>query len=119
MKKLIVICPHCKNKMKILYKVGKYRCPSCKEIYTYTKTKYFFHKLTEILKYPFLKLRYFKNLISLKYKNAVSSYKYIKQMKNNMKNNPNWSNYYKEKEEERVLKEAQKPKFWDKFKKNK
>ena len=52
-----------------------------------------------------------------KYKNTKATYNYMKQMKTNMKNNPNWSNYHREQAEEKRMKNTQKPSFWDKFKK--
>ncbi|MGL5796783.1 MAG: zf-TFIIB domain-containing protein [Cetobacterium sp.] len=117
MKKIIITCPKCKSKMRILDKVAKYKCPNCSEIYIFTNLKRFIQKFTGFFKGILQTLKEIKNNFITKYKNTKATYNYMKQMKTNMKNNPNWSNYHAEQAEERKMKEAQKPKFWDKLKK--
>lgn len=98
-------------------KVAKYRCPSCKEIYVFTKPKQAIKKVTGIFDGILQTGKDIKYNFTTKYNNTKATYNYMKQMKQNMKNNPNWSNYHNEQAEEKRMKEAQKPKFWDKFKK--
>lgn len=115
MRKRVVVCPKCNKKMKIEDRVAKFRCPNCKEIYNMT-----FFKLVWIRFIGFFKgiketLVDIKNSIKYKYSSMKSTYKYMSQMKKNMKKDPNWSNYHKEQKE---MKEAEKPnKFRDFFKK--
>ncbi len=117
MNKTIICCPKCKEKMKIGYKVAKYRCPNCKEIYKLTKLKSIGLKIRGII-FGFLEtIKDIKNNISYKYKTAMATAKYMSQVKKNMKNDPNWSNYHKE---QREMKEANgKRSFKDIFKRNK
>lgn len=117
MKKIIIICPSCKNKMKIMDKVAKYRCPTCKKIYKFTILKKFYYKFIGFFKGIFYTIRDIKNNFIYKYRNAKATYNYMKQMKQHMKNNPNWSNYHREKAEERKMKKALKPNFWDRLRK--
>lgn len=117
MKKIIILCPKCKEKMRIMDKVAKYRCPNCKEIYKFSHFKRLIYKISSFFKGIVQTIKDIKFNIVNKYKNTKATYNYMKQMKKNMKNNPNWSNYHKEKAEEKRMKQANKPKFWDKFKK--
>ena len=114
MKKIIVTCPSCKKKMKVLNKAAKYKCPSCGNIYkinsltlTGLKIKGFFTGIGDTV-------RDIKNNIKYKINSTRATYNYIKQMKKNMKNNPDWSNYHKE---QREMKNANKRSFKDFFKK--
>lgn len=111
MNKVIVSCDKCGKKMKIGYKPAKYRCPNCKEIYQLTKLKsislkikYFFVGIKETVRDSI-------NNIKIKYKNAKATYKYMKSVKENMRKDPSWSNYHKEKNEERKIKKAERG-FW-------
>lgn len=117
MKKIIITCPKCKQKMKIMDKVAKYRCPNCKEIYKFTWYKRIIQKFVGFFQGIVQTFIDIKNNFITKYKNTKATYNYMKQMKTNMKNNPNWSNYHREQAEEKKMKNAQKPSFWDKFKK--
>ncbi|MBC2851079.1 zf-TFIIB domain-containing protein [Cetobacterium sp. 8H] len=117
MKKIIITCPKCKSKMKIMDKVAKYRCPNCKEIYKFNHFKKFIRTITGFFEGIFQTFKDIKQNFITKYRNTKATYNYMKQMKQNMKNNPNWSNYHREQAEEKKMKQAQKPKFWDKFKK--
>lgn len=119
MKKIIVICPHCKNKMRILNKVAKYKCPSCQEIYKFNHFRKFNSTIVGLGSGFIQTLKDIKFNIITRYRNAKATYNYMKQMKQNMKNNPNWSNYHREKAEEKRMQEALKPNFWDKFKRKK
>lgn len=114
MKKIIVTCPSCHKKMKILNKVAKYKCPHCKTIY----------KLN-FLRLNILRIKGFfggiastiidiKNNVKYKFNSTRATYNYMKQMKKNMRNDPNWSNYHKEQKE---MKNANKRSFKDFFKK--
>ena len=114
MKKIIVTCPSCKKKMKVLNKAAKYKCPSCGNIYkinsltlTGFKIKGFFTGIGDTA-------IDIKNNIKYKINSTRATYNYIKQMKKNMKNNPDWSNYHKE---QREMKNANKRSFKDFFKK--
>lgn len=114
MKKIVVICPSCHKKMKVLDKAAKYKCPSCGNIYklnavklTGFKIKGFFTGIVDTGKD-------IKNNIKYKVNSTRATYNYMKQMKQNMKNDPNWSNYHKE---QREMKNANKRSFKDFFRK--
>lgn len=113
MKKIIVTCPSCHKKMKVLNKSAKYKCPSCGNIYklnaaklTVLKIKGFFTGIAETG-------TDIKNNIKYKITTARATYNYMKQLKKNMKNDPNWSNYHRE---QREMKNANKRSFKDFFK---
>lgn len=117
MDKIVIKCPHCKEKMKIVFKVAKYRCPNCKEVYKLTSLRMFNLKIKRIFQGFVETLRDIKYNIKNRYSNAKATYNYMKQMKKNMKNDPNWSNYHKEQKE---MKQANKVNgFKDFFKKKK
>ena len=82
--------------MKIQDKVAKYRCPSCKEIYKYTSTKRSMNKFIGVFVGVGTTAKDIKNNIKYKYQTAKNTYKYMKSVKQNLKKNPNWSNYHKE-----------------------
>lgn len=103
MKKIVLKCPKCKKKMKITDKAAKYRCPSCKEVYNYTKAKQTMGKVTAVFIGVGKTAKDIKNGIVTKYKNTKSTYKYMKSMKSNMKNDPNWSNFHKEQKETKEM----------------
>jgi SRSO17 transposase len=117
MKKIIITCPKCKEKMRIMDKVAKYRCPSCKEVYSFNSFKRIVQKFIGFFKGIAQTFVDIKNNFIKKYKDTKATYNYMKQMKTNMKNNPNWSNYHSEQANEKKMKTAEKPNFWDKFKK--
>lgn len=113
MKKIVITCPSCHKKMKVLDKAAKYKCPSCGSIYklnavklTGLKIKGFFTGIIDTGKD-------IKNNIKYKVNSTRATYNYMKQMKQNMKNDPNWSNYHKE---QREMKNANKRSFKDFFK---
>lgn len=113
MKKIVITCPSCHKKMKILDKAAKYKCPSCGSIYklnavklTGLKIKGFFTGIVDTGKD-------IKNNIKYKVNSTRATYNYMKQMKQNMRNDPNWSNYHKE---QREMKNANKRSFKDFFK---
>lgn len=106
MEKTIVKCKYCKKKMKIRYKLNQYKCPNCSEIYKLTRIKFVLLKLKGIfigIKETSIDI---KKMIVYKVKSVKSTYQYVSSMKKNMKNNPNWSNYYKEKKENDYMKKA-------------
>ena len=116
MKKRVVKCPSCHKKMKVLDKAAKYKCPHCGNIYkinTLTlaglRTKGFFVGIFDTGKD-------IKNNIKYKFNSTKATYNYMKQMKKNMKNDPNWSNYRKQQQEEKSMKDANKKSFKDFFK---
>ncbi|MGL4403123.1 MAG: hypothetical protein ACRCTS_05335 [Fusobacteriaceae bacterium] len=115
MNKIIMVCPHCKQKMKIGSKLAKYRCPHCKEVYRLNfvtllnlKIKGFFKGIIETVVDS-------KNNLRKKYQDAKKTAQYMSQMRKNMKQDPNWSNYHKEKKERKT--EARNEKFKKFFKK--
>lgn len=113
MKKIIIKCPKCKKKMKISDKVAKYRCPSCKEVYNFTSMKRSLGKVTGVFTGIGQTLKDIKSNTTKKYRDAKTTYKYMKSMQKNMKNNPNWSNYHKEQNE---MKEMNKKNKFENFK---
>lgn len=102
MNKLVIVCPYCKQKMKLGTKIAKYRCPHCKEIYKLSlgtlvclKIKSFFKGIAETLADG-------KNNLRKKYYDAKKTAEYMAQVRKNMKDNPNWSNYHKEQMEKKT-----------------
>lgn len=116
MDKRVVVCPSCKKKMKIGNKAAKYRCPNCKEIVVITNLKLFILKIEGFFKGIIQTAIDMKNSIKYKYNNTKATYKYMSQLKKNMKNDPNWSNYHKE---QREMKQAEKPNKFKEFFKRK
>lgn len=99
MKKFIIICPACKKKMKISDKSAKYKCPHCGEIYKYNFPKRIFYNTKDIfdgIKQTFSDIKF---NIKKKYSDAKATYQYMSQLKKQMKNDPNWSQYRKEQQE--------------------
>lgn len=115
MKKLIIICPSCKKKMKISNKVAKYKCPHCATIYKYSIFKKIFYSVKNIITGFFQTIKDIIFNIKTKYRNFKSTYAYMKQLKKNMKNDPNWSQYRKQQEEAKNV--TPKKSFKDFFKK--
>lgn len=93
MKKLIITCPKCRKKMKITNKIAKYKCPHCSEIYKFNFFSFIDLNIQSFFSNIFNKITY-------KYNNFKNTYKYMKQLKQHMKNDPNWSNYRKQQNEE-------------------
>lgn len=97
MKKLVIICPECTKKMKISNKIAKYRCPHCSTIYKFNLFRFIFVNIEKF----FMGIT---DVIIRKFNNLKNTYKYIKQVKTHMKNDPNWSNYRKQQAEENSYK---------------
>lgn len=102
MDKLIIVCPHCKQKMKLGTKLAKYRCPHCKEVYKLNlmtlivmRVKGFFEGIVETTVDA-------KNNLRKKYYNAKATAQYMAQMRKNMKQDPNWSNYHREQKQKKA-----------------
>ena len=91
--------------MKIGLKVAKYRCPHCKEVYELTPGKLKLLSMKVSLDKGKRTIVGLPTTVKSKYKNMVATYKYMKQLQENMKKDPNWSNYYKE---QREMKEGEK-----------
>jgi DNA-directed RNA polymerase subunit RPC12/RpoP len=116
-KKIIIRCPKCKKKMKISDKPAKYRCPSCGEIYKYTALKRIVGYPSRIIVGIIQTVTDIINGVKAKYRNTKNTAQYMKQVKKNMKSNPNWSNVEREKNRMREAEKANKKSFFDKFKK--
>lgn len=99
MKKIVIVCPSCQKKMKISDKTAKYKCPHCGNIYKYTFDKKIIHNVKDISVGFVTTLKDIKYNITKKYNDTKATYKYMSQLKKNMKNDPNWSNYRKQQEE--------------------
>lgn len=95
MKKLIITCPKCTKKMKISNKIAKYKCPHCSNIYKFNLLKFVPVNVESFFTNTFSK-------VTTKFNNFKNTYRYMKQLKQHMKNDPNWSNYRKQQEEERA-----------------
>jgi len=116
-KKIVIRCPKCKKKMKISDSPAKYRCPSCGEVYKYTSLK-------KVVRYPgrfvtgvFQTVTDIVNGVKNKYTSAKNTAKYMKQVKKNMKSDPNWSNVEREKNRAKEAEKANKKSIFKKFKK--
>jgi hypothetical protein len=118
-KKIIVICPNCKKKMKITDKPAKYRCPHCGEIYNYTVIKKVTGYPIRIAKGAIQTVKDIFFNIKNKYIMARNAAKYMQQVKRNMKSDPNWSNVEREKRRMKEAERADKTSFFQKFKRNK
>lgn len=112
MEKIVVTCPACHKKMKVLNKTAKYKCPSCGNIYKLTSLKLASLKVKRFFTGIVDTGRDIKNNVKYKFNNARATYNYMKQLKQHMKNNPNWSNYHRE---QREMKNANKKSFKDFF----
>lgn len=99
MKKIIIVCPSCQKKMKISDKTAKYKCPNCGNIYKYTLDKKIIYDVKDVVTGFVTTLKDIKFNTVKKYKDAKATYQYMSQLKKNMKNDPNWSNYRKQQEE--------------------
>ena len=117
MKKIILLCPACQKKMKISDKTAKYKCPHCGSIYEYKHTflKKIFYDTKEVGVGFITTLKDIKFNIKKRYNDAKTTYQYMSQLKKNMKNDPNWSNYRKQQEEMKDV--TPKKSFKDFFKK--
>lgn len=94
MKKIVVHCTNCTKKMKILNKMAKYKCPHCSNIYKFNFFKFIFVNIENF----FMGIT---NKIITKFTNMKNTYSYMKRVKKNMNSDPNWSNYRKQKLEEK------------------
>lgn len=99
MKKFIIVCPHCKKKMKISDKVAKYKCPNCKEIYKYSYFKHIFYNIKDVFDGIGQTFSDIKYTMKKRYSDAKTTYQYMSQLKKNMKNDPNWSQYRTQQQE--------------------
>ena len=113
MKKIIVTCPSCHKKMRVLNKATKYKCPSCGNIYKINSFMLIGFKIKGFFTGIIDTGRDIKNNIKYKINSTRATYNYMKQLRKNMKNNPNWSNYHRE---QREMKNANKRSFKDFFK---
>lgn len=93
MKKLVITCPKCHKKMKISNKIAKYRCPHCREIYKYNFIRKIYQTINNIILGFFQTIKDIINNFKRRYNNAKATYRYMSQLKKNMKNDPNWSQY--------------------------
>ena len=78
MEKIIVKCKKCSQKMKILNKTGKYRCPYCKEVYRLNGFNKVILKIGRVVDGFFKTLKDIKN--TFKYRLMLA-----KKLKNNKK----------------------------------
>ncbi|WP_101474141.1 hypothetical protein [Fusobacterium sp.] len=101
MKKFIITCPKCHKKMKISDKIAKYRCPNCKEIYKYNIFRKVYHNIKYVIDGFISTIRDIIFNIKRKYNNAKTTYQYMSQLKKNIKNDPNWSQYRNQQREEK------------------
>lgn len=116
MKKLVIVCPTCTKKMKISNKIAKYKCPSCSAIYKFNLIKFILINIEKFFMTIIDTLLIFPKKTQKKYKDTVATYKYMKQVRTNMKNDPNWSNFRKQQEEEKTYSSSSKSSFFDKLK---
>lgn len=119
MRKLTIKCPNCKKKMRIINKPAKFKCPSCGHIYKATRFSLIGDNITSFFTGIVDTVRDAKNNIVYKYNSAKATYKYMSQLKKNMKNDPNWSNYRNQQREEKKMRDANKKSFRDFFKRKK
>lgn len=103
MQKIVITCPKCKHKMKISNKRAKYRCPHCKEIYKFSFLKQLYTNIKLFILGFFETLLDIKNNIIKKYRDTKATYKYMKQVRNNLKRDPNWSQYRNEQREQKEV----------------
>ncbi|WP_304158694.1 hypothetical protein [Fusobacterium ulcerans] len=87
------------------------------EIYTNTFDKKIIHDVKDVAVGFVTTLKDIKYNVVKKYNDTKATYKYMSQLKKNMKNDPNWSNYRKQQEEMKDV--TPKRSFKDLFKKKK
>ena len=119
MKKFVIECSNCKKKMKIQNKPAKYKCPSCGTIHKIGRIKLIGISIKSFFTGIIDTIRDIKNNMVYRYNSAKATYKYMSQLKKNMKNNPNWSNYRNQQREEKQMRDANKKSFKDFFKRKK
>ena len=81
MKKIILLCPACKKKMKISDKTAKYKCPHCGSIYKYTFLRKIFYDTKEVGVGFITTLKDIKFNIKKRYNDAKTNYQYMSQLK--------------------------------------
>ena len=80
MKKIIIVCPSCNKKMKITYKIAKYKCPHCQHIYKFNFFKKFIFDTT-------VSFKGWKSKLYHRFQNAKATAEYIRMMKQQQKLN--------------------------------
>lgn len=85
MEKIVITCKKCKKKMKIINKPAKYRCPNCKEVFTFRKTTQITEKIKRVSKDAVKTFVDLYKTISYKLKVIKTQYKQIKAMKKNQR----------------------------------
>ncbi len=111
MKKLIITCPTCTKKMKISNKIAKYKCPSCYAIYKFNFIKFILINIENFFIHLIDSMIFLPRKIQKKYKDFIATYRYMKQVRTNMKNDPNWSNFRKQQQEENKYSSSKKSFF--------
>ncbi len=85
MKKIIVTCPSCHKKMRVLNKAAKYKCPSCGNIYKINSFMLIGFKIKGFFTGIIDTGRDIKNNIKYKINSTRATYNYMKQLRKNMK----------------------------------
>lgn len=78
MEKLIISCPHCHKKIKILKKAAKYKCPHCSNICIISSIALFLLIIQHYMQSVMQKSK-------IKYQNIKNTYKYLKMIHKNRK----------------------------------
>ncbi|AYZ73581.1 hypothetical protein EGX98_05865 [Fusobacterium necrophorum] len=78
MEKLVISCPHCHKKIKILKKAAKYKCPHCSNICVISSIALFLLVIQN-------HVQAITQKIKTKYQNAKNTYKYLKMVHKNRK----------------------------------
>ncbi|CAL7882685.1 hypothetical protein [Fusobacterium necrophorum] len=78
MEKLVISCPHCHKKIKILKKAAKYKCPHCSNICVISSIALFLLVMQN-------HVQAITHKIKTKYQNVKNTYKYLKMVHENRK----------------------------------
>ncbi|RXZ70595.1 hypothetical protein EPT53_03635 [Fusobacterium necrophorum] len=78
MEKLVISCPHCHKKIKILKKAAKYKCPHCSNICVISSIALFLLVMQN-------HVQSITQKIKTKYQNVKNTYKYLKMLHENRK----------------------------------
>lgn len=78
MEKLVISCPHCHKKIKILKKAAKYKCPHCSNICVISSIALFLLVMQN-------HVQSITQKIKTKYRNVKNTYKYLKMVHKNRK----------------------------------